>query len=84
MLSCQEVTRLVSESMDNAKLTFWQRMQVRLHLLMCSLCSCFRKQAEFLRQAAKKCGAAEEDSPAAPSLPPDARERIKNALKSGS
>ena len=71
MLSCQEVTRLVSESLDNNSLTFWQRMQVRLHLLMCSLCSRFRKQAEFLRQAARRYTSAKEDDPTAPKLSDD-------------
>jgi Putative zinc-finger len=84
MLSCQEVTRLVSESLDNNSLTFWQRMQVRLHLLMCSLCSRFRTQAEFLRQAARKYAFASEDDATGPSLPDAARKRIKDALKSGS
>jgi len=84
MLSCKEVTRLVSDSMDNSKLTIWQRMQVRLHLLMCSLCSRFRKQAEFLRLAARKHTSANEDSAKGPNLSEDARERIKKVLRSGS
>lgn len=84
MLSCQEVTRLVSESLDNNRLTFWQRVQVRLHFFMCSLCSRFRKQAEFLRLAARRYAAATEDDAKGPSLPDEARKRIKKVLKSGS
>jgi hypothetical protein len=84
MLSCQEVTRLASESLDNKSLTLWQRLQMRLHMLMCSMCSRFRKQAEFLRQAARKYARTSNEDTTRPGLPHEARDRIKKALKSDS
>ncbi len=81
MLTCKEVTRLVSESLDR-KLPLGRRIMVRLHLLMCSLCSRFRKQAFFLRDAARHFWKVGESAPG-PGLSPEARDRIKQALKTG-
>lgn len=82
MLSCKEVTRLVSESLDK-KLSLWQRIRVRMHLLMCSLCSRFRKQTLFLRDAARHflVGADDTTDDSTPGLSPEARDRIKRSLK---
>ena len=82
MLSCKEVSHLISESLDR-ELSFRQRLQVRFHLLMCRLCSCFRKQTLFLRDAARHYMIAIEATEAATNtgLSPEARERIKRALK---
>ena len=82
MLSCKEVSHLVSESLDR-KLSLWQRIQVRLHLLMCRFCSRFRKQALFLRDAARRYLTAVEETETATStgLSSEARDRIKRSLK---
>jgi hypothetical protein len=85
MLSCKEVSHLVSESLDR-KLPLWQRVQVRLHLFMCRFCSRFRQQVLFLREAARNyLLAVEETEPtaAATTLSPEARERMKRSLRSG-
>lgn len=52
MLSCKEVSQLVSESLDR-KLSLRQRLLVRIHLMMCGLCRRFRKQMFFLREKTK-------------------------------
>ncbi len=72
-----------SESLDR-KLPFWQRMQVWMHLLMCRFCARFRKQALFLKDAARHYLMAVEESETATSagLSPEARDRIKRSLKS--
>jgi hypothetical protein len=82
MPSCKEVSRLVSESMDS-DLPFRQRFSTRLHLLMCSLCSEFRRQVAFLREAARSFGKASEDDElfAPVRLSPEARARIKEMLQ---
>jgi hypothetical protein len=82
MPSCKEVSRLVSESMDR-DLRFRQRFSLRMHLLMCSLCSRFRAQIAFLRDAAHAFGkAGERGVPLANvRLSPEARARIKEALQ---
>ena len=82
MPSCQEVSRLVSESMDR-DLPFRQRFSLRLHLLMCSLCSRFRRQIHFLRDAAHSFDEARGDGESSTNgeLSPEARARIKQALE---
>ncbi len=47
MLSCKEATRLVSEKLD-ADLPFWQRLSLRLHVLMCRACSRYTRQVTML------------------------------------
>lgn len=82
MLTCKEVSHLVSESLDR-KLPLWQRIQVRMHLLMCRFCSRFRKQSLFLRDAARHYLSAVEEAETGPgaALSPEARDRIKQSLK---
>ena len=81
MLSCKEVTRLISEAMDR-KLPFGQRMAVRLHLFMCRFCSRYRRQMVWMRETMHHY--LEEIEPSEPllsaSLSPEAREKIKQAL----
>ena len=40
MFSCKDVSQLLSESMDRG-LPFYQRILMRMHLLMCKYLSCF-------------------------------------------
>ena len=49
MLSCKEVTHLVSQGLDR-KLGFAERVRIRLHLAICDGCSAFSKQVAFLRK----------------------------------
>ena len=82
MLSCKDVSRLVSESLDR-KLPFMQRLRVRVHLLLCGVCSRFRKQMLFLKDAAHHHLMAFEETETATNtgLSPEARDRIKRSLK---
>ena len=50
MLSCREVTELLSEERDR-QLKVSERVQLRLHLAMCQGCSNFKKQLGFLHDA---------------------------------
>lgn len=81
MLSCKEVCRLISESLDR-KLAWHQRVQMRVHLLLCSACSSFRRQMQFLRRAARfRSDTGEDTGPVpAPGLPPDRKEIMKQTL----
>lgn len=38
MMKCEEVSKLVSQSLDQT-LPFHQRIGIRLHMMMCNLCS---------------------------------------------
>jgi hypothetical protein len=53
MLSCKEVTHLLSEAQDR-KLKLTEKMQLEMHLAMCTGCQNFRQQMNFLRQACQR------------------------------
>jgi len=55
MLSCKEVTHLVSAGLDR-KLGFAERLRLRLHLAVCDGCSHFTKQMKFIRKAMRELG----------------------------
>jgi hypothetical protein len=52
MAKCRQVSALVSKGLDK-KLSFSERLAVRLHLLICLGCRNFEKQSRFLRQASQ-------------------------------
>ena len=52
MLSCKEVTYLLSESQDR-KLALTEKMPLEMHLVMCKGCTNFKSQMKFLREACK-------------------------------
>jgi len=55
MLSCKEVTRLVSQGLDR-RLGLAERVRLHLHLAICDGCTNFRKQVTFLRKAVGTLG----------------------------
>jgi hypothetical protein len=83
MFNCKEVSRRVSESMDH-RLPLYQRMLIRMHLMVCKYCSQFRRQVMFLREICRSHQLDEGAMDTTFNLPPDARERIRQALKSWS
>ncbi len=76
--SCREVTRLISESYDR-NLTPVERVQLRLHYKICSLCIRYKDQLATLHN-----GLAHHDKEAAEHRPetlsPKAMERIRRCL----
>jgi len=79
MLNCRQVTRLVSQSMD-AKLRWYQRLGMRIHLLYCVWCRRYAAQLRFLRRASHHLG--EEQADAVPQrLPPEAKQRIRERIQ---
>ncbi len=83
MPNCQEVTRLVSESMEH-KLPFRKRVSLWMHLSMCKLCGGFSKELQMIQDAARQhAESIEKDAtPGDSSLSNEARERIRRALES--
>jgi len=83
MLRCREISKLVSQSMEQ-NLPLRQRISVRMHLMMCRLCAGFSRQVRLFRRAAHEHPERFEPPPAAPDaeLGPEARERIKSAMRS--
>lgn len=49
MMDCREISRMVSASMDR-KLPLYQRIGIRMHVLMCRYCYRYRKQLLLLRK----------------------------------
>lgn len=65
MLTCKEVTHLLSDAQDRP-LTLGERLSLRMHLLICTGCANFRRQMDFLRAACRRHPAqdAAKDKPA--------------------
>jgi len=53
IISCENASRLVSRRED-APLTAWQSLVLRLHLSVCAACARFEQQVRFLRNAMQK------------------------------
>jgi hypothetical protein len=75
--NCKEAIRLQSDALDRP-LSLFQRIGLRIHLAFCVWCKRYGKQIKFLRTAAQHC---EHDHSPKHTLPLEARERIKRALK---
>jgi len=81
MLSCKDVTRLLSESMDHS-LPLGQRVGVRLHLLICKYCARYERQLLLIRETVRRIAAMEDayGSPIGEHLSEEAKERIRKSL----
>jgi hypothetical protein len=79
MLSCKEVSLLLSRSCDQA-LPWRTRLAVRLHLLYCRGCAQLAQQLQFLRRAASRL-AQPDFRPDGEKLSATARDRIRAALR---
>ncbi len=84
MLNCKEATKLLSDSLEQP-LPLLGRAGLKMHLLMCRFCSRFEKQLLFMRQLIhlyeKQRQEDDHPSPDSPCLTPEARERMKKALR---
>ncbi len=83
-LPCREISELVSLSFDR-ELPRTERLAVHLHLLYCKACRRFRRQLQTLKAAMARLSSDPSCARLAevPELTPDARERIKHALREG-
>lgn len=84
IFSCQQASRMLSESMDRP-LRLRERMILRMHLLMCSFCTRFSRQLRFLRRAAHQFRQAAPEPSSAPevTLSAEAKQRISRVLSEG-
>ena len=80
MFSCKDVSQLLSESMDRS-LPFYQRMLIRLHLLMCKYCSRLKEHFEALRTASRHEELFGNELDASRALSNDGKERLNEFLK---
>ncbi len=76
--SCKQTVRVMSESLER-KLTLRERINVKLHLWVCLWCVWYIEQLKLVRTTVR-ARAEDLESPALPSLSPEARARIKLAL----
>jgi len=83
MLSCKDVTQLISESMDRS-LPLGKRIGVRIHLLVCRFCKRYERQLLQIRETVKQLVTGEETPGEAffEPLSDGARERIRQSLRS--
>lgn len=58
-LSCREASRLLSQAMDR-DLRLTERVALRFHMGICTACTRFNAQVQFLRRAMKKYPGPEE------------------------
>jgi hypothetical protein len=81
MLSCKDVTQLLSESMDTS-LPIGKRISMRLHLLMCKFCSRYKRQLLLIRETVRRLAATEDAyvSHIGEHLSEGAKERIRKSL----
>ena len=75
MLTCKEVTELASKQQDTP-LPFKQRIQLKIHLMMCKFCNRYLKQLDFLKTAIQRI-----DNHPPHTLPTESRSRIRSALE---
>jgi len=80
IFDCSEISRLVSDSMDR-KLSFYQRLGIRIHLMMCRYCARYRKQLFFLRKTIRFHSAMAVDEKPSTDLSDESRNRIKRAIQ---
>lgn len=77
MPTCRETTELASRAMDQ-RLSFADRMALRLHLAICKNCAQFNLQLKAMRRLFRADAGADDPAPA---LAPDARQRIATELQ---
>jgi hypothetical protein len=86
---CRDIARLVSAAQDT-ELTRAQRWAVRIHLLYCRACRAYRRHLVIFRQLLQLIAQASDapesrpgpqDRAARPTLSPEARQRIQQALR---
>ena len=82
MLSCKDVTQLLSESMDHS-LPLGKRIGVRFHLLICKFCARYERQLALIRETVRHLVAAEETTGGTLGEPlsEEAKERIRRSLR---
>ena len=82
MLSCRDVTQLISESMDTS-LPIGKRIGVRIHLLMCRFCARYERQLLLIRETLRRLVVTEDqpEEQAGEILSVEARERIRTSLE---
>lgn len=81
MLTCKDVSQLMSQSFDR-RLSLMEKVGLRFHMLICKSCQIANRQLDFLRQLCKQIAAEPNDiASLQPGLTAEARERILKELR---
>ena len=79
MPTCEEATRIASRRLDDDA-SLVQRARLALHLAICVWCRRYVRQLVFLDEAMRRFGEHAADAMAT-TLPAEARQRVKTALR---
>lgn len=82
MLNCKQYAELTSQSMDR-RLSWWDRLTMKLHQVLCPPCKHIQKQFATLRNACR-LSAVDDATGDGQRLPDEACERIKSVLRKAS
>jgi hypothetical protein len=80
-ITCEDTSPLISESMDHS-LPLTKRMRLWAHLAMCGMCKSCLDQMNTIRSLARSLGNESSDSVSSQGLSVEAKEKIKQAMKS--
>lgn len=80
---CREIVPLLSYALDR-KLTFVERIRIRLHLMSCNACTSYADNIGFLHDVFHIHGDKIDSEEIQTTLSPDAKDRIRRALESES
>ena len=78
MLSCKQASRLISQSLDRP-LSWRERFSLRLHLVLCDMCTQFRHHLHTMRMAVRQLTRRIEQDESLV-LPQEARSRIAESI----
>ena len=80
MLTCKQASKLISQSLDHP-LSWSERVQLKLHLVICDACTQFKLQLNLLRTALQHIRNATENDQNI-QLPLDVKDRIVRTIES--
>jgi len=79
-MTCKDVYPLISEEMDHS-LSFCERVRLKMHLAICSLCQVYSEQLQMLRNLARSLGKENSQAIEKKTLNPDTKEKIHKYIK---
>jgi hypothetical protein len=78
---CKDVSPLFSDRFER-KLSVWEQVRVKLHLWTCGPCTRYVANLKFMHDVFQAQRESIEKEQFNLTMPPDVRERLKNAIKS--
>lgn len=80
MITCEEAGKLISESMDHTP-PLLERMNLKMHLLMCKVCPTYMRQLHILRGLVKSWATGAGRFLADKSLSRESKTKMKQHLR---